>query len=140
LIYLDTSIVAPLYWAEALSDAVEQLLLNETEVALSQLVEVELLSALSRRVRVREISHQDAKAIVERFQADLDSGFYTQIVVETVHYNLARQWISRFDTPLRTLDALHLASASVNNMRLVTADEALAKSGEVLGVKVLSLR
>ena len=77
MIYLDTSVIAPLYWREALSDAVEQLLLNETEVGLSHLVEVELVSALSRRVRMREISQQDAIAVVERFQADLDSGFYT---------------------------------------------------------------
>ncbi|MBN4003799.1 MAG: hypothetical protein HWQ58_19155 [Nostoc sp. LPT] len=49
---------------------------------MSQLVEVELVSALSRRVRMQEISQQDAIAIVERFQADLDSGFYTQIAVE----------------------------------------------------------
>lgn len=36
MIYLDTSVIAPLYWREALSDAVEQLLLNETEVGLIQ--------------------------------------------------------------------------------------------------------
>lgn len=139
MIYLDTSIIAPLYWTEALSDTVEQLLLNETELGLSQLVEVELVSALSRRVRMQEISQQDAIAIIERFQADLDSGFYTQITVETVHYNLAREWISRFNTPLRTLDALHLAIAFHNNIRLVTADEALATSAEILGVEVLLL-
>ncbi|MEH2366310.1 type II toxin-antitoxin system VapC family toxin [Nostoc sp.] len=139
MIYLDTSVIAPLYWREALSDAVEQLLLNETEVGLSQLVEVELVSALSRRVRMREISQQDAIAVVERFQADLDSGFYTQIAVEIVHYNLAREWISRFDTSLRTLDALHLTIAFQNNIQLVTADEALARSAEVLGVEVLLL-
>jgi len=140
LIYLDTSVVDPLYWTEALSDTVEQLLLNEIEVGLSQLVEVELVSALSRRVRMREISQQDATAIVRRFQADLDSGFYTQIAVETVHYNLAREWISWFDTPLRTLDALHSAIAFQNNIRLVTADKTLAISAEVLGVEVLLLR
>ena len=87
MIYLDTSVIAPLYWAEALSDTVEQLLLNETEVGLSQLVEVELVSALSRRVRMREISQQDAKAILERLQADLNSGFYTQIAVETARFH-----------------------------------------------------
>jgi uncharacterized protein len=140
LIYLDTSIIAPLYWTEALSDAVEQLLLNETEVGLSQLVEVELVSALSRRVRMREISQQDATAIVTRFQADLDSRFHTQIALETIHYNLAREWISRFNTPLRTLDALHLTIAFQNNIQLVTADEGLAKSADILGVEVLLLR
>jgi len=139
LIYLDTSIVAPLYWTEALSDTVEELVLSETELGLSQLVEVELISALSRRVRMGEISSYDATAIVERFQIDIDSGFYTRITLETIHYHLAREWISRFTTPLRTLDALHLAVASQNNVRLLTADAGLAASAQFLEVDVLLL-
>ena len=71
MIYLDTSVIAPLYWTEALNNAAEQLLLNETEVGLSQLVEVEIVSALSRRVRIREISQQDAIAIVEKISVSL---------------------------------------------------------------------
>ncbi len=140
MIYLDTSVLAALYWAEALSDIVEELVLVESELGLSQLVEVELFSALSRRVRMREISPEEATAIVQRFQADLDSSFYSCIAVEPIHYNLAREWISRFETPLRTLDALHLAIASQNNIRLVTADEALAASAGVLGVEFQLLR
>jgi uncharacterized protein len=139
LIYLDTSIVAPLYWTEGLSDTVEELVLSETELGLNQLVEVELISALSRRVRMREISQDDATAIVERFQIDIDSGFYTRITLETIHYHLAREWISRFTTPLRTLDALHLAVASQNNVRLLTADAGLAASAQFLEVDVLLL-
>jgi predicted nucleic acid-binding protein len=42
LIYLDTSVLAPLYWTEALSDTVGEVVLAETELVLSQLVEVEL--------------------------------------------------------------------------------------------------
>ncbi len=140
MIYLDTSIIAPLYWVEALSDTVEELVLNETELGLSQLVEVEFVSALSRRVRMREISQDDATGIVERFQTDIDSGFYTRITLETIHYHLAREWISRFTTPLRTLDALHLAIASQNNIRLLTADEALAASAQFLGVNIILLQ
>jgi uncharacterized protein len=132
--------VAPLYWAEALSDTVEELVLSETELGLSQLVEVELVSALSRRVRMREISSDDATAIVESFQTDIDRGFYTRITLETIHYHLAREWISRFTTPLRTLDALHLAIASQNNIRLVTADAALAASAQFLGIDILLLQ
>lgn len=140
MIYLDTSIVAPLYWKEALSDTVEELVLNETEIGLSQLVEVEIVSALSRRVRTREISPNDAIAIVERFQTDIDSSFYTRITLETIHYHLVREWISQFTTPLRTLDALHLAVASQNNIRLATADTALAASAQFLGVDILLLQ
>ena len=57
-----------------------------------------------------------------------------------IHYHLAREWISRFTTPLRTLDALHLAVASQNNIRLVTADTALAASAQFLGVDILLLQ
>ncbi len=140
MIYLDTSMVAPLYWAEALSDTVEELVLSETEIGLSQLVEVELVSALSRRVRMREISSDDATAIVESFQSDIERGFYTRIALETIHYQLAREWISRFATPLSTLDALHLAIASHNNIRLVTADAALGANAQFLGIDILLLQ
>lgn len=140
MIYLDTSILAPLYWAEALSDTVEELVLSESELGLSQLVEVELISALSRRVRMREISQDDAAAIVQSFQTDVNSGFYTSIPLEMIHYHLAREWISQFTTPLRTLDALHLAVASQNNIRLVTADAALAVSAQSLGVDIILLQ
>ncbi len=136
MIYLDTSVIAPFYWAEALSDTVEELLRTETEPGLSQLVEVELFSALSRRVRMREISQEDARAIATRFQTHLDNDFYLRIPLEPINYQLARDWIGRFNTSLRTLDALHLACASSNNIRLVTADDALARSAEALGIEV----
>ncbi|MGV0024414.1 type II toxin-antitoxin system VapC family toxin [Phormidesmis priestleyi] len=68
MIYLDTSVVAPFYWQEALSDRVEALLSDESDVGLSELVEVELCSALSRRVRMREISQGQARDIVAQLQ------------------------------------------------------------------------
>ena len=136
MIYLDTSVIAPNYWPERLSEASQQLLRTETERGLSQLVEVEIFSALSRRVRMREISQERARQIAIEFQADLDNDFYTRIPLEPIHYNLARDWISRFEVPLRTLDALHLAVASSNQLLLVTGDEALARSARTLGIEV----
>ena len=81
MIYLDTSVVAPLYWAEALSDRVEALLRQGVELGMLQLVEIELCSALSRRVRVGEIERDEAQAIANRFQSDLYSGFYSQLAL-----------------------------------------------------------
>lgn len=136
MIYLDTSVLAPLYWVEALSTRVEQFVNSETELALSQLIEVELVSALSRRVRMGEISYDNAKIISAKFETDLDRGVYNLIAVNNAHYDLAREWISRFQTPLRTLDALHLAIAHLNNITLVTADQGLAASAGILGAAV----
>lgn len=139
MIYLDTSVIAPLYWTETLSDTIEALLRNEPEPALSQLVEVELISALSRRVRMAEIVLEEARAIANQFQMDLNRGFYTRLRVEPIHYTMARDWISQFDTPLRTLDALHLAIAAAYHIPLVTADAGLAESARRLGVEAQTL-
>lgn len=136
MIYLDTSVIVPFYLPEALSIAIRELLVIEEQPALSQLVEVELFSALSRRVRMGEISEQQARQITEQFQIHLNEGLYTRINLESVHYQQAMQWIGRFDTPLRTLDGLHLAIAASNNLRLVTADETLADAANILGVEV----
>lgn len=47
MIYLDTSAIAPFYWTEALSDAIESFIKTEAEPALSQLVEVEPFTPFS---------------------------------------------------------------------------------------------
>lgn len=140
MIYLDTSVVAPLYWQETLSETVEELIKDELELGLSQLVEIELASALSRRVRMGETAQATARMILERFQAHLDAGFYVRIALETGHYDLACEWIGGFTTPLRTLDALHLAIAAAHDIQLLTADQGLAESAVLLGVDVQLLR
>jgi predicted nucleic acid-binding protein len=45
-------------------------------------------------------------------------------------------WIAEFNTPLRTLDALHLAIAAHNQAPLLTADVRLAESAKKLGIDV----
>jgi uncharacterized protein len=134
LIYLDTSILAPFYWTEAISDLVEDLFQQQERLVISELTEVELVSALSRRVRMQEIDRTDAIAIVERFQADLDAEFYECVAVRSIHYQMAKRWMRQFDTPLRTLDGLHLAIASELSIPLFTADVGLARSAANLNI------
>jgi predicted nucleic acid-binding protein len=140
LIYLDTSAIVPYYVPEKLSDVVEQLLQKqEDKPIISQLVEVELFSALSRRVRMGEVSQNDARRITELFENHLNESLYRLVLLKNQHYRLARDWIFRFDLPLRTLDALHLAVYSINNFSLVTADDKLAQSATILGIDILLL-
>ena len=136
MIYLDTSVVVPLYWSEALTNTVEELLVNESELGLSDLTWVEFGSAIARRVRMGEISRESAREIIEQFQAHIDAELYTLIEVEPIHYRIARGWIGGLETSLRTLDALHLAMAYSRDIRLVTADAGLANSAAALGVAV----
>jgi len=60
--------------------------------------------------------------------------------VESKEYVLAADWIGRFATPLRTVDALHLASAFSNGLRLLTADRGLARSAKHFGVECELIR
>ncbi len=75
-----------------------------------------------------------------KLRSDLDNGFYTLLELKPVHYKRAREWISRFETPLRTLDALDLAIAAENDLCLVTSDAGLTISAETFGIKVQILR
>ncbi|MBD1824181.1 type II toxin-antitoxin system VapC family toxin [Cyanobacteria bacterium FACHB-DQ100] len=134
--YLDTSIIVPAYCTEPLSDRVDEVLLREAELAISNLTEVEFYSALSRKVREQQLTLDEAQQISIDFQADLDARIYQRLQIEAVHYQLAQDWIRRFDTKLRTLDALHLAIAHESSMTITTGDVGLAQSGQILGLNV----
>lgn len=136
MIYLDTSIIVPAYCEEPLSDRVDELLRQESDIAISDLTEVEFYSALSQKVRRRDLMLDEAQQIAGDFRSDLNSGIYRRLQVESVHYQQARNWISQFSTVLRTLDALHLAIGHTCQMKVVTGDIGLAKSGQVFGVDV----
>ena len=136
MFYIDTSVLAAYYYPEAISDSVEKFILKIKRPVISALTEVELASSLSRKVREKSISKNAANQILSRFQSHLASGAFDRLAVVNVHYQTAKSWISQFVTPLRTLDALHLAITSTNNLSLVTADQQLAGAAEHFGIKV----
>ena len=133
--YIDTSVLATYYCPEPLSNLAEKYLLSERRPAISQLTEVELASAVSRKVREKELSEKDGFRILDAFQTHIDTSMYTYLILDSRHYRLARSWISRLSTPLRTLDALHLAVSATSDLELITADHQLAESAKKLGIE-----
>jgi predicted nucleic acid-binding protein len=65
---------------------------------------------------------------------------YVHIAVQRRHYEAARNWLARVTTPLRAPDALHLAMADAEGLRLATADRDLSRSARRLGIAVTLLR
>lgn len=137
--YFDTSVLVAYYSPEALSVKAEQLLRKALPPLISRLAEVEFASAVSRKIRDRELAEPAGHKILNLFQYHVTQGFYHVLTVEGHHFEQAREWISRFDTPLRTLDALHLALAALENAQLITADKQLHESAMLLGVESLLL-
>ena len=131
--YIDTSVIVAYYCPEAISSEVQNLLRSQTEQpALSFLTEVEFTSAISRKVRMNELGPVDANRILTKFTSHTEAGLYRIIPLEKAHYQLAKGWISLLTTPLRTLDALHLAIASSEELQVVTSDESLFKAAGML--------
>jgi hypothetical protein len=132
--YLDTSLLAAYYCPEPLSEAAQRVVMETPEPTVSRLVEVELYSAVAMKVRMGGLDTRSAGRITSLFQAHLAGGSYHVVPLDAREFAVARDWLGRFDTPLRTLDALHLAAAFANNLPLLTADRNLAKAAALLGV------
>ena len=109
--YLDTSVLVAYYLPESKSSAAQKLLLSSDAKNISSLVQVELFSAVNRRVRMGEFPIEVARQVAELFRSHISSGVFKHIPFSQQEYLLAEEWLSRFDLPLRTLDALHLATA-----------------------------
>lgn len=139
MIYLDTSLLAAYYCPEPLSRASQRLVRSTAQPSISDLTEVELLSALGRKIRVGEMRTIEAERVAAQFLAHLESNLYNRLPIERRHYKLARDWLGRFTTPLRTLDALHLAVAATEGLRFATGDRALARSAVDLGIPAVRL-
>lgn len=136
MFYLDTSVLAAMYIPEAKSDKIQKFVAGARKVAISSLVEVEFHSAVSRRVRMKEISPEDGQQILSLFQLHVKDNVFQMFPVMQREYELGRDWLGNFQTPLRTLNALHLAVVFSNQLQLVTADSLFSKSAKKLGITV----
>lgn len=140
MFYIDTSVIVAYYYPEPLSEKAEAFLMTHIRPAISTLTEVEMFSVLSRKIREGGLSRKDAGRIIAKFLSHVDGHFYTHLFVESHHYRLARDWIGLFNTNLKTLDALHLATAHVEGLTFVTGDQELAESARFLALDVVLLK
>jgi predicted nucleic acid-binding protein len=135
--YVDTSVLVAYYCPEPFSETAEKLILSSKRPCISSLTEVELASALSRKVREKNLSPDDGNKIYNQFQSHLEQSFYGLTAVEDRHYQTAKTWIIQFSTPLKTLDALHLAVAAEGDLTLLTADQHLDIAAKYFGIDVV---
>lgn len=132
--YIDTSVLVAYYCPEPLSAVAQSEMAALATPTISRLAEVELYSAVALKVRTGELDIPSANRIVSQFDVHLAAGLFAMVTPDSGHYSLARDWIGRFNTPLRTVDALHLALAFSHGLRVLTSDQAMARSAAVLGV------
>jgi uncharacterized protein len=135
-VYLDTSVVVAYYVPEPLSARAQARITSEAQPAVSDLVELELLSALSLRLRSGDLEREHVERVTGVFLSHLEAGLYTRLHVDVQDFLLARRFIGRFDLPIESPDALHLAFATNRDLELVTADQQLGRNARRLGLAV----
>jgi predicted nucleic acid-binding protein len=124
LAYFDTSVLVKNYIREPGSTAVRRLL-GTYEFVSSAIAPIELHSAVRRRHRQGEITRRHYTAILSRVRKDRD--FWQLVEPASQVLVKAEQLVSAYN--IRTLDAVHLASAVVLQDTLgvpipfITADE-----------------
>lgn len=138
MLYLDTSFVAPLVIAEDTSNAVEAfvLKLKPGELATSLWTQVELVSLVSRKVRMGELSTAEAEAVRSEFERMLIESFEL-LVPSAADFTAAAKYLEAPKTGLRAGDALHLAIAANHRARkILTLDAGFIYAGKQLKLPV----
>lgn len=136
MIYLDTSVLVPLFLPEPRSREAENGVAQEA-VMVSDLAAAEFSSALSLAVRSGRLPTTAARTILAAFDAWMPA--YTnpaEILGEDIA--AATLLIRRFDLGLRTPDSLHIAIATRMGARLFTYDARMASAALSLGVDVVT--
>jgi predicted nucleic acid-binding protein len=137
MIYLETSILFPLFVREAATGRIRRWIatLPLSELAISEWTRTEFMSGLGVRVRSRSTDAQVAREIVKMFNEWAEESLVV-LVPEREDYRLAGRYLESFDLGLRAGDALHLALASNRGAnKLYSLDQVLIKSASALNIK-----
>jgi predicted nucleic acid-binding protein len=136
--YLDSCILVKLLVVEPDSDFFVRALAGQPLVT-SELAQTEVFSALLGRERAGKFSATDRQRAWRELEARIETG---EIRIEPLHsivLRKARQSLQQChpEVPLRTLDAIHLATADLcQDFPLVTTDARLRDAATLLGMKV----
>lgn len=134
--YFDTSALVKRYVDEAGRRDVLRLL-GAYECVTSAVMPVELRSALRRRAAERTLDRAKVPEILKRFATDRDYWTFVEVTRDV----LAAAETLVTTRPLRTLDAIHIASAqlfsvrlSVPELRFVSADLRQTEAAAAVGM------
>ena len=140
-IYVDSSALAKLYVPEAESDRLDAFLRGRRGLMISELAITEVLSAVARRKREGELRAKQANEIRAAVLGDADSGSFGRLDLNPdVHREAERLLFATDSSPLRTLDALHIALASSGRAsHILTFDRRMREVAAQAGLNVIEL-
>ena len=134
--YLDANVLVALLVPEPLSSRADAFLTsNPALYVVSNLAAAEFASAISRRVRISEMSLGDGRLALSAFDRWIRLSA-DRIEIADVDIDRANGILRGFDLPLVTPDAIHIAVAERIEATLVTFDRQMASAARALGMAV----
>ena len=135
-LYLDASLLVALLTNDALTARAESLLRARMPIlVVSDFAAAEFASAIARRVRMQELSGEEASIVFSNFDAWTARATQRADTTAT-DVKAAEAFLRRLDLTLRTPDALNIAIAQRIGAVLATFDEKMASSACALGMSV----
>ena len=137
MIYLDTSVAVSLLVHEPKTSDVKTWFGRLTSVTVSSdwLIS-EFASAISIKLRARELSETDARAVRKEFKLLTESGLRI-VPVSRAAFRKAAELVMPHKCGLRAGDALHLAVAlEIGAQSIATLDSVMAANTERLKIRV----
>ncbi len=138
--YADTGVLLKLYVPEPESDAVQQAIANAVEVTCSELLLAEFQSALSRKRREGQIDAYAADEFMAALRRNIEEGAIDIVKLDSSTIEVAVKLLAKIpeESPLRTLDAIHLAVCLENKLfPLFTTDGVMSKAAEHLKIPLV---
>ncbi|GMT47179.1 MAG: hypothetical protein IEMM0007_0745 [bacterium] len=131
--FFDSSAFAKRYVEEEGSQIVDDICRETTELSLSVICVPEILSALNRRIREKRLSQRDYARIKQHFSDDVRDAVIINLIPEVIATSTKLLEAS----PLRAMDALHVACAIVWRADLfVSSDKQQVAAAGKAGLKI----
>ena len=141
-LFVDTSSLVKFYYPEIDSDKVEAALLKADHLYISHLTMVEMASALSKKVRMGELTKREETIVWNTFLDDLQASKIELVDLNDRHYAKAADLIREFGERdgIKTLDSLHLSVAhGLHNTAFLCSDKVLSHVAHKMGIKLARL-
>ena len=138
LVYIDTSMLVKRYLPELGSDELEARLLAERpQLIASELIKIEMVSALRRRERQGAADRAFCNAAYALFLGDLLDRVVETVRLDGTQVERSTRLLLELASPLATLDALHLATAIEMDVAIFfTHDAQLSRAAQEAGLSV----
>jgi len=134
---VDTSVLFACFYPEPASAKADKLLASASRRFVSSLALPEFACALRRRQQENAITASIQEEIHAELHASLRAGQFLRLPLEDRLAEFAEDLVLHSKDHLRTLDALHLATARMHALPLCTADRRLRDAAKRLGTKVV---